>query len=128
MRSAFFKSHPRKILLHIGTNDIEQATPDEIATSLDTLLNLTRSKLPNTKIFISAVMVRRDLMDRVTNLNEKMQQIRSKFHGIILINHNVNIRESMLADKKHLTGKGFFTMLANFRFAMFGIMPKFQLG
>ena len=96
------KIHPEpwKILFHIGTNDIEAASPQAVAENLDTLLYETRIRLKTTKLFLSAIILRKDLMDKVNEANDLFQQIILKYYGSFL--KHKYIRESMLGDKKHL--------------------------
>jgi hypothetical protein len=65
MTMATFIREPRQILFHIGTNDVEDASPQAVAKNLDTLLYETRIRLKTTQLFLSAIMLRKDLMDKV---------------------------------------------------------------
>ena len=122
IENATFIKPPKKILFHIGTNDIELATPTTIAAKMDQLLHVTRSRLQHTQIFVSSVMQRRDLMDKVEELNSLYSDIVLKYYGTFL--EHKYIKQNMLSDKKHLHPRGFYLLLAYFRFILFGTWPK----
>ena len=65
-------------------------------------------------------MARRDMAEEVLEINNLLQYLAFR-HNIIILRHSFNIDESMLWDKKHLNVEGFFVMLVNIRFYMFGI-------
>ena len=122
IKSATFLRPPRKILFHCGTNDIENSNPHEVAESMDNLLYETRTRLTTTQLFVSAIMRRRDHMDKVVETNDLFQDIISKYYASFL-NHKY-VRDNMLADKKHLNNQGFYQMLAYYRFILFGTWPR----
>ena len=123
MSRATFASIPRKILLHLGTNDVETAgNPTEIEEKFTELLDLIRVRCPDTEIFFSSVLARRDLMNRVKDINSILQRLASRA-GCHLVGHD-NISSDMLRDKKHLNKTGFYVFLANIRFFMFGKNSK----
>ena len=124
-----FAKQPEKILFHLGTNDLDYAPPDEIASKMSELLNLARSRCPQTKIYISAVLPRQsrnmaDIEGRIEFTNTAYGTLTSSMPGCFLINHNINIHMDMLSDDRHLNKIGFYTLLANIRFFMFNILPR----
>ena len=89
---------------------------------MDQLLHNTRSRLQQTQIFVSSVMQRRDLMDKVAELNSFYSDIVLKYYGTFL--EHKYIKQNMLSDKKHLHARGFYLLLAYLRFILFGTWPK----
>ena len=122
MKGAQFVTKPEKILFHCGTNDVETLSPAEITKRISAILEVTRSLLPDVEIFVSEIMARLDLQDEVWLVNDSLYPLATRYNGVTIIRHGLNISEDMLTDKKHLDKKGFFIMLANFRFYMFGII------
>lgn len=117
---ATFASVPRKIMLHIITNDVEIATnATQIEGKFTELLELLRVRCPDSEIFFSSVLPRRDLTKRPHQMNLILERIAASRPGCHMIVHN-NISAEMLSDKKHLNKTGFFLFLANIRFVMFG--------
>ena len=122
IKTATFVRKPHKVLFHLGTNDIESALPQAVANSLDTLLYETRVRLNATQLFVSAIMLRKDLMERVSETNALFQDIIAKYYGSFL--KHKYIKDSMLGDKKHLNDQGFYLLLAYYRLVLFGTWPK----
>ena len=106
---ATFASVPRKIMLHIITNDVEIATnATEIEGKFTELLELLRVRCPDSDIFFSSFLPRRDLTKkRPHQMNLILERIAASRPGCHMIVHN-NISAEMLSDKKHLNKTGFF--------------------
>ena len=122
-----FAKQPEKILFHLGTNDLDHAPPEEIASKMSELLNLARSRCPRTKIYVSALLPRQsrsmaDIQERIEYTNTAYGTLTSSMPGCFLI--NINIHMDMLSDDRHLNKIGFYTLLANIRFFMFNILPR----
>ncbi|CAB4029708.1 Scavenger receptor cysteine-rich type 1 M130, partial [Paramuricea clavata] len=68
---------PDYLLLHVGTNDLKQQTPQQIAGSISTLCQEIVKESPNTKIVLSKVITRSDdssLDSKIKELNCKLSQ------------------------------------------------------
>ena len=87
---------PEYLVLHVGTNDLRQKSPRQIATSITKLGHEINANMPNTKLILSEVIVRNDdpqLMIKVKEVNSKLSQVclsnRWDFltHGNILVKH-----------------------------------------
>ena len=129
LNACHFAKQPEKILFHLGTNDLDHAPPEEIASKMSELLNLARSRCPRTKIYVSSVLPRQsrsmaDIQERIEFTNTAYGTLASSMPGCFLINHNINIHMDMLSDDRHLNKIGFYTLLANIRFFMFNILPR----
>ena len=129
LKSCNFEKQPEKILFHLGTNDLDYAPPDEIASKMNDLLHLARSRCPRTKFYVSAILPRlskktADIEERVEFTNTAYGTLTGSMPGCFLIDHHINIQVNMLSDDRHLNKIGFYTMLANIRFFMFNILPR----
>ena len=129
LKSCNFVKQPEKILFHLGTNDLDYAPPDEIASKMNDLLHLARSRCPRTKFYVSAILPRlsrktADIEERVEFTNTAYGTLTGSMPGCFLIDHHINIQIDMLSDDRHLNKIGFYTMLANVRFFMFNILPR----
>jgi len=120
IRSARFMRAPSQILFHIGTNDLEWKSPNGVIADFRSLIETTRTILPSTEIFVSELLPRRDLCDELYDANGSLYRLSCQLE-VNFIRHSLNIDNSMLDDVKHLNMKGFFRLLANIRFYMFGI-------
>ena len=125
IEDATFEIEPSLVLIHTVTNDAERLSPAEVYDRMKYLIELTRARLPNTMVWLSGCMPRRDLQENIGEINSWLAQL-ARESGAGFINHASNMNTDMLIDedKKHVNKKGFFTMLANIRFAMFNILPK----
>ncbi|CAB4031179.1 Scavenger receptor cysteine-rich type 1 M130, partial [Paramuricea clavata] len=68
---------PEYLVLHVGTNDLRQKSPRQIATSITKLGHEINANMPNTKLILSEVIVRNDdpqLMIKVKEVNSKLSQ------------------------------------------------------
>lgn len=119
---ATFASIPRKIVLDLGTNDVEYDKSPAIGWMYERLLTILQARCEGAQIFFSAVKVRQNRMDTVRELNDILIRLTSQ-RGCHLIEHS-NIKPEMLRDKKHLNKTGFYLYLANIRFKMFGKKSK----
>ena len=81
IKMATFVRKPQKVFFHIGTNDIKSALPQAVANNLNTLLYETRVRLNAAQLFVSAIMLRKDLMERVSERNATFQDIIAKYYG-----------------------------------------------
>ena len=120
IRSARFVRAPSQVLFHIGTNDLEWKSPDGVIADFRSLIGTTKTILPSPDIFVSELLPRRDLCDELNDANGRLYRLSFQLE-INYIRHSLNIDNSMLDDVKHLNMKGFFRLLANIRFYMFGI-------
>lgn len=117
----------RKIYIQIGTNDIEHNNPSEVGQELDALSYALSNAFPNAKIFVSAILARRDLSDKRDNANKLFEQLCAKYSSIMqFVAHENLSNPSVLSDgdTKHLHGGGFWRLLSNIRFALFGVIPR----
>ena len=95
------KGQPNVILLHIGTNDAEYArTPDEMAASLQTLLEHIYAKVPaTTEVIVAQITPAKKeyltaFVESGTLLNDIITPYNEKIPGIV---------EKLQAEKKHVS-------------------------
>ncbi|CAB4016163.1 Scavenger receptor cysteine-rich type 1 M130, partial [Paramuricea clavata] len=68
---------PDHLVLHVGTNDVRQSTPQEITNAISMLGQQIKKELPTTNLAISEVITRNDdpsLNTKITELNTKLSQ------------------------------------------------------
>ncbi len=95
------KAQPNIILLHIGTNDANNAgTPEDMATSLQALLEHIYDKLPDTTEIIVAQIIRAStaalplFVTSNTLLNDIIAPYNQKIPGVV---------EKLRAENKHVS-------------------------
>ena len=105
----------KKILLHLGTNDLETTTPDEFSQFITAALTTITSRFPDAELSISSILPRSDNQQRkVIMANDIISQIISELPWADLIQtmHHPYINSRMLADDKHLDRDGLKTFIS----------------
>ena len=126
IRSSSFARAPSQIYFHVGTNDLEYASPAQIIKDFESLLQVTKTKFPSTEIFVSEILPRWDFYDERCETNDRLHKLLYRLE-VIVVRHSLNIDDTMLFDRKHLNKKGFYRMLANIRYFIFGIWkPRYS--
>lgn len=122
-------NRPSHIIIHVGTNDIEQSSVDSCASQFQALIEATSQKYPSSKILISSLLKRRDATDhRRSDLNSRLGLICSPFPNVHLVN-NENIPHDYLHDNKHLKKRKIGALVTNLKDVMFNrIRPPHQHG
>ena len=115
---------PKRLLLHVGTNDVDHGSADEIADKFGRTLTLIREKMPETRILVSRILRRKrsdhPLKETIQSLNDKLVTICDN-HSRTLSFSNDNVNK--FYDDKHVDSDGFRVLVGNFKFVLFGIMP-----
>ena len=118
IQRATFKSIPRKILIHVGSNDVEYSRAMGIIHKYEELVSIFRTRCDGAEVYIDSILPRRDTMHVVNSLNELLVTF-TALNGCLLVD-NSNIKADMLTDRKHVNKLGFFLLLANIRLNIFG--------
>lgn len=111
---------PKQILIHVGTNDMEQLSNADCIKSLSNLISDTSKKFPNTKVFYSNLLARNDEhQSRVKALNATIYKQIESLPNVHVID-NSNISTEFLHDRKHLNKEGVRVFARNIIQAMRG--------
>ena len=127
-REAKVEVQPSKILMHVGTNDLTQYKddPDAIAKlqkDVNITINLLRNRFDKARIYVSALLPRNDSINKsIFDANEQIEEHCDAHKRVRFIPHP-SISKEHLYDKLHLDNTGFFLLLCNLKFAMFGLLP-----
>ena len=107
--------HPSHIVIHVGTNDIEQSPIDSCSSQFQTLVDVASQKYPSSKVLISSLLKRRDAADfHRSELNSKLGRICASFPNVHLVN-NENIPIEYLHDNKHLKRRKIGALATNLK-------------
>jgi lysophospholipase L1-like esterase len=108
---------PKVAVLMIGTNNIHDDTPDEIAQGIKSILTEIRSRLPKTKILLLGVFPRSAKPDearkRIDAVNEKIARlddgasVRYLDISKSFLNPDGSISPEIMPDYLHLSTKGY---------------------
>jgi lysophospholipase L1-like esterase len=108
---------PKVTVLMIGTNNLFDDTPDEIAQGIKTIVTEIRSRLPKTKVLLLGVFPRSPKPDvareRIQSINEKIARLDdgSQVHyldiGKSFLTPDSSISAEIMPDSLHLSIKGY---------------------
>ena len=82
-----------------------------------------KTKFENPEITISSILPRRDDRGKVKIFNGVLENFCDTTPKVKFMK-NEQIDDTMLSDTKHLNVDGFFKLLANIRYSIFGKFPK----
>lgn len=123
LNTATINRQPKKVLLHLGTNDVVSANEEQLKNSFQKLISLTRSKFPDARIYISSIFVRMQKSDPlnklINNTNNFLEDFCDKTARYTFMN-NSNISHKNMRDPKHVNPKGFHMFICNIRAVVFG--------
>jgi hypothetical protein len=116
--------NPQTFLIHCGTNDLESnPSDDEIIDQIKTLTANIQKKHSRSRVIISALLPRKDDLDKRTkNINKNLETAFST-KNINVVKHD-NIKTEDLRDKKHLNTIGVKRFALNLKRAYFGHPPR----
>ena len=129
VKSAVVNKQPRKVLLHVGTNDIVSAdgNVDHLTRHYRTLFDETRKKFPNARIYVSSVFTRKSKTDKlnkpIKDVNSFLEDICDTTAKMTLID-NSNIGFQDMFDPKHIDNIGLEKFLWNIRHTVLGEVPQ----
>ncbi len=84
---------PDQLILHVGTNDVRQSTPQEITNAISMLGQQIKKELPTTNLAISEVITRNDdpsLNTKITELSTKLSQVCTNNKWNIITHRNIS--------------------------------------
>ena len=106
------KKRPKYVILHIGSNDSVNRSPDDITNRIEALKAHLEKKLPDSKVYMSCPIIRSDNGVAAQTLNKVRIYMRSFMKDTI---DNGNIDRSCLGKAGlHLNAKGSGRLAMNF--------------
>ncbi len=108
---------PKVTVLMIGTNNLHDDTPDEIALGIKTIVAELRIRLPKTQVLLLGVFPRSRkpdaARDRIKTINEKIGRLDDGSHvryldiGKAFMNADGTISPEVMPDFLHLSTRGY---------------------
>ena len=108
---------PRKIILHVGTNNVRQDKPKQLAKKIVDLANNIKTQHASAEICISSIIHRGDdssLNLKFNQVNERLKHLCSQFNLEFICNDNIEAK-CLNEGGLHLTLNGTIILAANFR-------------
>ena len=108
---------PDKIIIHVGTNNIQSDRPNQIRQKITNLVDTIKQDHPSAEVAISSIVHRKDESGLNTKIDQVNQQLETHCRGNNwgFIRHD-NITEGCLnRGGLHLNRKGVFTLATNLR-------------
>ena len=109
------QARPQRIFLMIGTNDLGAwgKSPTSIAANIDALLAIWTTELPQTRIFVQALLPRgAEFQARIVELNTLIA-VAARRHGATYVDTHTpflvagQLDPTLTVDDLHLTGQGY---------------------
>ena len=103
----------KKIVIMIGTNNLEYNTDKEIVLGLEFLIKAIHAKQPSAEILIMGILPRRGMENRVASLNSlisntsKMSKVKYADAGFLFLKKDKKIDESLYSDGLHPNESGY---------------------
>ena len=99
---------PRTFIIHCGTNDLESTKSNEqVVNQTMEVITEVKKKFPETRILISSLLPRNDILDERSNIiNKELEKIISSKPKVTFVKHDHITKSNHLKDKKHLNIRG----------------------
>jgi hypothetical protein len=122
---------PKKVMLHVGTNDIVTANGDTdvVIAEMKELIRSATTKFPTSRIILSSIFNRKDPNDKlntsIKSINDSLEHICDATPLLTFLN-NGNISHKEMTDGKHVDPRGFHIFVSNIRYILFGEPPPMK--
>lgn len=112
---------PSTIVIHVGTNDLEHLTDEEVTSELESLLSNTSKIFPHSKIIFSDLLPRRDeLNENVRKVNTNIKKKLAKIPNLHFQANDSFHSATLFHDDKHLNKKGFLLFVKTLKSSIYG--------
>ncbi|CAB4000157.1 Hypothetical predicted protein [Paramuricea clavata] len=85
---------PNKLILHVGTNDLQRMTPDELLTHVQKLGESITRENGNIELVLSEIITRNDdktLADKVNEYNKGLAQLCTERNWCLIRHNNIDV-------------------------------------
>ena len=107
---------PDHLILHVGTNDVRNSSPQEIINAISMLGQNIKKELPTTNLVISEIITRNDdpsLNMKIMELNTKLSQVCTNNKWKIIAHRNIS-SDHLNSYGLHLSKQGTAKLAQNF--------------
>ena len=113
----FTRRKPDEIILHVGTNNLRNEEPQQIAEKIVDLGNAIERETPSTKVTVSSLILRKDddqLNRKVIKVNNSIRTFCNSKGWDFISNDNID-SDCINRGGLHLNGRGVYKLACNFR-------------
>ena len=113
----------KKIILHLGTNDIEDSGKEDFASFVHQSIELINSECPNAVIIFSQILRRYDNQNNKVAMANKILEDICDYTSVdapVVMSYHSFIDEMMLVDDKHLNRQGLKIFISDLKSTFFG--------
>ena len=111
------RKKPKKIILHVGTNNLKRDKPKQLGKKIVELANNIKKQHCTAEIAISSIIHRADdisLNSKIDQVNESLMKMCSNNDLDFICNDNIKL-DCLNVGGLHLNVKGTINLAANFR-------------
>lgn len=110
----FIRRKPDELILHIGTNDLKDEEPQQVAKKIVNLGLFIERKTPSTKLTLSGIINRSDDQGLDRKVNKALRSFCNSNGWKFLSNENIDT-SCLNSGGLHLNRRGVYKLAGNFR-------------
>ena len=109
----------------MGTNTLTDVRDSaEVINEFKMTIPKIKETFPESRIYVSSLLPRNDnLHKEAMEINKLLEEYCDETRWVTYL-HHTNISKRDLYDRLHLHDGGFYKILWNFKFGMYGLLPK----
>ena len=111
------KRKPKKIILHVGTNNLKMDQPKKIKNKVAGLVDSIKAEHPSIDVAVSSIIFRSDdqsLNSKIDEVNRRLSSFCQSKNWVFIDNSNIK-EDSLNRSGLHLNRKGVYRLASNFR-------------
>ena len=108
------KRKPKKIILHVGTNNLKMDQPKKIKNKVAGLVDSIKAEHPSIDVAVSSIIFRSDVNSKIDEVNRRLSSFCQSKNWVFINNSNIN-EDSLNRSRLNLNRKGAYRLASNFR-------------
>ena len=108
------KRKPKKIILHVVTNNLKMDQPKKIKNKVAGLVDIIKAEHPSIDVAVSSIIFRSDVNSKIDEVNRLLSSFCQSKNWVFIDNSNIK-EDSLNRSGLHLNRKGVYRLASNFR-------------
>ena len=108
------KRKPKKIILHVGTNNLKMDQPKKIKNKVAGSVDSIKAEHPSIDVAVSSIIFRSDVNSKIDEVNRRLSSFCQSKKWVFIDNSNIK-EDSLNRSGLHLNRKGVYRLASNFR-------------